>query len=482
MIRFLYVDDDIDLLDVTRLSMEGLGFEVDTFDSTSGAISALEVGDHQAIVSDYEMPGMSGIELLKKLRSEGSTIPFILFTGRGREEVAVEALNSGADFYLIKGGEAKAMFAELANMVRQAVARREAERMMTEQLEQTRSLNRMYRFLCEINHAVVHTADRDSLFENCCRIAVEKGGFKMAAVKMLDPSTNVMSPFVHFGDGGDYLEGPDHDLDLDHDSLVARAVNEDRMVVCNCIADEPASGPWRERALRNGLRSSVYIPIRMDGSVVGVFVLYAGECNYFDEEETALLRKIAEYISQAVTFIRGEQRRSAMEQELARKEKRFRDTLDGMLEGCQIIGRDWRYLYLNDVVVAATGRTREDLIGRRMMDVYPGIERTDLFRMLRSCMEGRQPLRLTNLFPFPDGRMRWSELSAEPTAEGILILSQDCTDRIDSERGALASASQRLFGREGAPMNEGRNLASVDPALQRRKGRGCDDTDGPLNI
>jgi PAS domain S-box-containing protein len=482
MIRFLYVDDDVDLLDITKESMETIGgFEVDTFASTSDALSALGKGGYQAVVSDYEMPDMDGIELLNEIRKGGDTVPFILFTGRGREEVAVKALNSGADFYLIKGGDPKAQFAELANMVRQAVSRREAERGVIEQLEQTKALNRMYRFLCDINHAVVHTTDRDALFEKCCRIAVEKGGFKMAVVGMLDRSTNIVSPFLHYGDGGDYLVEHRHDLndDRERNSPMGEAVAENHMVICNSIETEPRFAPWRDKALRNGLRSSVYIPIRMDGKAIGMFVLYSSECNYFDEEELALMEKIVEYISQAVTYIRGEQRRQAVEQELVRKESRYRDTLDNMLEGCQIIGYDWRYIYLNDISERSSGKSREELLGRRMMDVYPGIERTDLFHMLRSCMEDRRPVRLTNEFPYSDGSMHWYELSVEPTNEGIFILSQDCTARIKAEREILAKGSKwrKLFEDAAGDivfLDHNGTIMSTTPSAPKRKDDRCD--------
>jgi len=70
---------------------------------------------------------MDGIEFLKKVRSSGYTIPFILFTGRGREEVIIQALNEGADFYLQKGGEPKYQFTELAHKIRQAVRQRRLE-------------------------------------------------------------------------------------------------------------------------------------------------------------------------------------------------------------------------------------------------------------------------------------------------------------------------------------------------------------------
>ena len=84
-------------------------------------------GRYAAVVSDYQMPEMDGIALLKQVRKAGSRVPFIIFTGKGREEVAIEALNSGVDFYIQKGGDPKAQFVELANAVRQLSGKRKAE-------------------------------------------------------------------------------------------------------------------------------------------------------------------------------------------------------------------------------------------------------------------------------------------------------------------------------------------------------------------
>jgi PAS domain S-box-containing protein len=75
------------------------------------------------------MPEMDGIELLKVVRSRMGKIPFILFTGRGREEVVIEALNNGADFYLQKGGNPSAQFAELTHKVKIAVEHYESEKL-----------------------------------------------------------------------------------------------------------------------------------------------------------------------------------------------------------------------------------------------------------------------------------------------------------------------------------------------------------------
>ncbi len=80
-----------------------------------------------------------------------------------------------------------------------------------------------------------------------------------------------------------------------------------------------------------------------------------------------------------------------------------RGILDHLLEGCQIISPDWRYVYVNDAVVRHSRKERGDLLGQRMMDVFPGIEQTPMFTALERCMDRREPSRLLNEFTYPDG-------------------------------------------------------------------------------
>nr|WP_319376181.1 PAS domain S-box protein [uncultured Methanoregula sp.] len=127
-IRILYVDDEVDLLELGKMFLEIPGqFTVDTSASALRSLDSPSLLSYDAVVSDYKMPEMDGIAFLKEIRRRYGNIPFILFTGRGREEVVIEAINNGADFYLQKGGSPEAMFAELAHKVRQAVARRNSE-------------------------------------------------------------------------------------------------------------------------------------------------------------------------------------------------------------------------------------------------------------------------------------------------------------------------------------------------------------------
>ena len=103
------------------------------------------------------------------------------------------------------------------------------------------------------------------------------------------------------------------------------------------------------------------------------------------------------------------------------------DVLNSLLEGCQVIGFDYTYLYVNDTVVAQGRQSREQLVGHRMVECYPGIDGTSMFAALRRCMKERKHARMENEFTFPDGSKGWFELRFIPVPEGTCILSLDIT-------------------------------------------------------
>ncbi|MDD1694533.1 MAG: PAS domain S-box protein [Methanoregula sp.] len=125
MYSILYVDDDDILLGVNKIFLEKTGeYSVDIATSAHKALDMIAANDYDLVLSDYQMPIMDGIELLKEVRSRHGNLPFIIFTGKGREEVVMEALNNGVDFYVQKGPDLKGMIAELKHKINRAIERR----------------------------------------------------------------------------------------------------------------------------------------------------------------------------------------------------------------------------------------------------------------------------------------------------------------------------------------------------------------------
>ena len=140
-VHVLYVDDECELLKIGKIFLERLGdFKVDIRISVQKALDSSKIQSYDVIISDYQIPGMDGISFLKVVRKRYGDIPFILFTGRGREEVVIDAINNGADFYIQKGGEPLSQFTELSHKIKRAVSRRRAAISLKESEEKFRVL------------------------------------------------------------------------------------------------------------------------------------------------------------------------------------------------------------------------------------------------------------------------------------------------------------------------------------------------------
>jgi PAS domain S-box-containing protein len=133
-------------------------------------------------------------------------------------------------------------------------------------------------------------------------------------------------------------------------------------------------------------------------------------------------------------------------------EDRYRRTLESMMEGCQIIGYDWRYLFINDSAAGQGKLNKEEFLGHTMMECYPGIEKTDMFAVLRRCMEERTSHTMVNEFVYPDGSKGWFELSIQPVPTGIFVLSIDTAERKRTEE-ALSESHAQLAGIIDSAMN-----------------------------
>jgi PAS domain S-box-containing protein len=175
--------------------------------------------------------------------------------------------------------------------------------------ERIQGLNRVYALLSAINASMVRIREPERLFHEVCRIAVEVGGFRMAWIGLVDAPGQEVRVAAQAGQVGDYLEQA-HISQRDDETgqgPTAQALRSGARVVCDDIATDPRVAFWRERALRQGYRSSIGLPIRVGTRVAGVFSLYAEQPGYFVRDELQLLDELALNIGFALEFMEAEE-------------------------------------------------------------------------------------------------------------------------------------------------------------------------------
>jgi len=194
------------------------------------------------------------------------------------------------------------------------------------QLREIEDLNRFFLVISRINQAILRQKTRRDLFATICNILVETGQFKIAWVGLFDPGTRLLSPIAVSGDEYGYVRAIHISTDPSAPEGLGpsgTALREQQPVVCNDFMGTPGTSPWREEATRSGIRSSIAIPLRQEGRIVGMLNVYAREVNCFDSQKVKLLEKAANDVSFAMDLLASNERRHLTEAALVASERRL---------------------------------------------------------------------------------------------------------------------------------------------------------------
>ena len=223
--------------------------------------------------------------------------------------------------------------------------------------EKIRHTTRLYVVLSQINQAIVRAFDRQSLFQDICRIIVDDGKFTMAWIGLRDPKTTAVRPLAFSGKEDGYLSaiGISTGDQSEGRGPTGSAILGGEHFICNDIRTDPHMAPFRDKALERGYRSSAAVPLLLQGSVVAALNLYSAEPGFFDDEEIKLLDEIGRDISFALENFEREARRQQAEEELIEEKNRSAAILAAIGDGISIQDGNFKVVYQNEQHVSIAG-------------------------------------------------------------------------------------------------------------------------------
>jgi PAS domain S-box-containing protein len=441
VITVLYVDDEPVMLDTLRLFLEkDPEFRVVTALSANAALGLLKTTNCDAIISDYEMPETDGIEFLKIIREKYPRMPFIIFTGKGREEIVIESLNYGADYYVRKGGEPRAQFAEISSKVKHAVELRESQ-------EKVARMSRLYLVLSRINEAIVRIHDRRMLMEEACKIAVQEGGFIRAWFGFEDPETQHVTAMVACGTLDGFFTNVHESSEPFPEGLglAITATRQGKPSISNDILADPAMEAWVPEARSCGYRSAASFPITSCKKSRGAMTFFSQEPGSFTDTEIGLLSELCEDISYAFEMIDMESSRRRILNELEQSQHRLVHIINFLPEPTFAVDGSGTLIIWNEAMEQMTGVGADEVIGKG------NYEHT--FRILGT----RKPA-LVDMLTEPDENLarygytsiirNHRTIKAEVTAENIhgapAVLRLTAT-QLHDEKGQVAGAIESVL-------------------------------------
>ena len=297
-------------------------------------------------------------------------------------------------------------------------------------------LNRLYSVISQVNRTITEIRDKDRLYNEICRVAIDYGKLRMAWIGLVDNQTQTIKPFAHAGFEDGYLSvikpisvstspegmGPS-----------GSAIREGKHFMCRDFETDPLVAPWRTEALNRGYRSSIALPIKQSGKVIGAFTLYADSPDFFDEPEVELLLEVAGDISFALDAIE-------LEKQKLETKNRFAEIFESITDGFVAFDSQMNYTFLNKRGAALLGYQPSDLIGKNYWTEFPEAKSTPFANAYLQVLETKTPCIFDNYFAPWD---RWFENRIYPTPEGIAVYFSETTERKRADK-LLADTTEKL--------------------------------------
>lgn len=236
--------------------------------------------------------------------------------------------------------------------------------------EHTARLNRLLRFLSEVNQNVQRRDQPQDMFEGICNAAVELGGFRFAWVGLQDEETSSLKPAAHTAFNKPCLKavekagiGPTIPC-----AMALQAISEGEPAHCMVLQDTSCEAAWREPLLQHGCQSAAAFPIQVQGKPFGVLSVYAGDSGFFHDKEIAILDEAADDVSFALTAIENEKQKKQAKTQLEESEAFKASIVASALDGIVSMNSEGRIVEFNPAAEAMFGYRRSEVVGEELAD------------------------------------------------------------------------------------------------------------------
>jgi PAS domain S-box-containing protein len=428
-ISVLHVDDDPDFADLAATYLERIDdrFSVEIETRASEGFDRLENKDYDCIISDYDIPGMDGIEFLRDVREKFPNLPFILYTGKGSEEVASDAITAGATDYLQKEGGTD-QYTVLANRLQNAVAQNRSQRRADEH-------QRITEVMRNLNRALVYADSVDEIEHEVCAILSDADPYLTACIAGVDSETMRIKPRTWAGDDAGYFETLEMSVAEDSPGRHApggRAYHEREIAVSQSIPDDPQYEQWRDAATERGFQSLAVVPLEYDDDLFGLLALFADRQYAFDETEQDLLTELGDDIAHAM---QARQVKSTLQ-----NRGRVMDEAPVGISISDPDKQDNELVYVNDAFAELTGYPEDEVLGENCRFLQ-GPETADQpVAAMREAIDNEERVTVELRNYRQTGTQFWNRVSIAPVYDddGMLTnyvgFQEDITERKKQEQ------------------------------------------------
>jgi len=278
--KILVIDDETIVHESCSRILTDEGYIIESAFTGQEGLKKIEEGSYDLVITDLKMPGISGMEALKKIKDNNPDIGIIMVTGYSTAETAVEAMKLGAFDYLPKPFTPD----EIISVVSKAIEKKQI-------LIETKHLESAYR---DATKAISSSLNLNEVLELIVKSVVNLVKVRGCSLNLLDDTRKTLKTRVAFGLSEDYLaKGP-----IDADKSMTESI-EGKTVFIEDVARDPGI-QYPDEAKNEGIVSILSIPLRAKKKVIGVLRVYTGEARQFTDGEMDMLNKFAEQAGIAV--------------------------------------------------------------------------------------------------------------------------------------------------------------------------------------